>query len=138
MPFDPNAADLVVGLVGTGSMGRGIMQVAAQGGLSVIAFDEKPGAGEAAKDHMAKMLDGQVQKGRLPAAAGRAALDRISVTDQLSAVAKADVIIEAIIERLDVKQKLFASLDGMTGPHTIIASNTSSIPITAIASACKL
>ena len=138
MPFDPNAADLVVGLVGTGSMGRGIMQVAAQGGLSVIAFDEKPGAGEAAKDHMAKMLDGQVQKGRLPAAAGRAALDRVSVTDQLSAVAKADVIIEAIIERLDVKQKLFASLDGMTGPDTIIASNTSSIPITAIASACKL
>ena len=138
MPFDPNAADLVVGLVGTGSMGRGIMQVAAQGGLSVIAFDEKPGAGEAAKDHMAKMLDGQVQKGRLPAAAGRAALDRVSVTDQLSAVAKADVIIEAIIERLDLKQKLFASLDGMTGPDTIIASNTSSIPITAIASACKL
>ena len=89
MPFDPNAADLVVGLVGTGSMGRGIMQVAAQGGLSVIAFDEKPGAGEAAKDHMAKMLDGQVQKGRLPAAAGRAALDRVSVTDQLSAVAAA-------------------------------------------------
>ena len=138
MPFDPNAADLVVGLVGTGSMGRGIMQVAAQGGLSVIAFDEKPGAGEAAKDHMAKMLDGLVQKGRLPAAAGRAALDRVSVTDQLSAVAKADVIVEAIIERLDVKQKLFASLDGMTGPDTIIASNTSSIPITAIASACKL
>ena len=84
------------------------------------------------------MLDGQVREGPPAGRLGEAALDRISVADQLAEVAKANVIIEAIIERLDPKQELFARLDGMTGPDTIIASNTSSIPITAIASACKL
>ena len=58
MPFDPKAADLTVGVVGTGSMGRGIMQVSAQGGMRVVAYDEKPGAAQAAKDYIAKMLDG--------------------------------------------------------------------------------
>ena len=66
MPFDPNAADLTVGVVGTGSMGRGIMQVSAQGGMRVVAFDEKPGAAQAARDYIAKMLGGQVEKGRVP------------------------------------------------------------------------
>ncbi|MGQ7400964.1 3-hydroxyacyl-CoA dehydrogenase NAD-binding domain-containing protein, partial [Streptococcus suis] len=56
MPFDPNQADVTVGVVGTGSMGRGIMQVSAQGGMRVIAFDEKPGAAQAARDYIAKML----------------------------------------------------------------------------------
>jgi 3-hydroxybutyryl-CoA dehydrogenase len=137
MPFDPHAADLAIGVVGTGSMGRGIMQVAAQGGMRVVAFDEKPGAAQAARDYIAKMLGSQVEKGRIPADEAQAALDRIAVAGDLAAVATCNVIIEAIIEKLDSKQALFATLDGMTGPDTIIASNTSSIPITAIASACK-
>ena len=70
MPFDPNAPDLLVGVVGTGSMGRGIMQVSAQGGMRVIAYDEKPGAAEAAKAYIGRMLDGAVEKGRVPAAGG--------------------------------------------------------------------
>jgi 3-hydroxybutyryl-CoA dehydrogenase len=137
MPFDPNAADLVVGVVGTGAMGRGIAQVAAQGGMRVRAFDEKRAAATAAKDYIAKMLDGQVRKGRLAAEAGQAALDRISLADDVAELAQANVIIEAVVERLDVKQALFAKLDSMTAPDTILASNTSSIPITAIAAACK-
>ena len=79
MPFDPNASDLTIGVVGTGSMGRGIMQVAAQGGMRVVAYDEKPGAAQAAKDYIAKMLGGQVEKGRLPQSDADAALARITV-----------------------------------------------------------
>ncbi|HJZ44579.1 MAG TPA: 3-hydroxyacyl-CoA dehydrogenase [Hyphomicrobiaceae bacterium] len=137
MPFDPNAPDLVVGVVGTGSMGRGIMQVAAQGGMRVLAYDEKEGAAQAAKAYIARMLDGAVEKGRVPAEEAKAALGRIAIAGSLEEVAKANLIIEAIIERLDVKQAVFAKLDALAGPDTIIASNTSSIPITAIASACK-
>jgi len=137
MPFDPNAADLTVGVVGTGSMGRGIVQVAAQGGMRVLAFDEKPGAAEAAKAYVGKMLDGMVQKGRLEAQDAGAAVERIVVAASLDEVAKADIVIEAIIERLDTKQAVFARLDALAGPDTIIASNTSSIPITAIAAACQ-
>ncbi len=137
MPFDPNAAHVTVGVVGTGSMGRGIVQVAAQGAMRVLAFDEKPGAAEAAKAYIGKMLDGLVQKGRLPAEDAGAALGRIAVAGSLEEIAKADIVIEAIVERLDVKQAVFARLDALAGPDTIIASNTSSIPITAIAAACK-
>jgi 3-hydroxybutyryl-CoA dehydrogenase len=134
----PRLPDLLVAVVGTGSMGRGIMQVAAQGGMRVLAFDEKPEAAKAAVTHIAKMIETQVAKGRLAADAGQAALDRIGLAHDLAALAEANVIIEAIVERLDVKQALFARLDAMTGPDTIIASNTSSLPITAIASACQV
>jgi len=137
MPFDANAADVVVGVVGTGSMGRGIMQVAAQGGMRVVAYDEKAGAAEAARAYIAKTLDGLVQKGRVPAEEAKAAVDHIAVAASLDEVAKANVIVEAIIERLDAKQALFAKLDELTSPDTIIASNTSSLPITAIAAKCK-
>jgi 3-hydroxybutyryl-CoA dehydrogenase len=137
MPFDPNAADVTVGVVGTGSMGRGIMQVSAQGRMRVVAFDEKPGAAEAAKAYIGTMLERAVAKGSIPDAEAKAALARIMVAGTLEDVARANVIVEAIVERLDVKQALFARLDALAGPDTIIASNTSSIPITAIASACK-
>jgi 3-hydroxybutyryl-CoA dehydrogenase len=137
MPFDPNAANMTVGVVGTGSMGRGIMQVSAQGGMRVIAYDEKPGAAQAAKDYIAKMLGRLVEKGSLPQDEAAAAIDRIGVAKELAEVGKANLIIEAIIERLDAKQALFAKLETIAGPDTILASNTSSIPITAIASACK-
>jgi len=137
MPFDANAADVTVGVVGTGSMGRGIMQVAAQGGMRVVAYDEKAGAAEAAKAYIAKTLDGLVQKGRVPADDAKGAVDRIAVAASLEEVAKADLIIEAIVERLDVKQAVFARLDELCSPDTIIASNTSSLPITAIAAKCK-
>ena len=106
--------------------------------MRVLAFDEKPEAAEAAVAHIAKMIGTQVEKGRFAADAGQAALDRIGLAHDLAALAEANVIIEAIVERLDVKQALFARLDAMTGPATIIASNTFSLPITAIAPACQV
>ena len=99
MPFDPNASELTIGVVGTGSMGRGIMQVSAQGGMRVIAYDEKPGAAQAARNYIAKMLAGQVEKGRLPAAEADAAVARVVVAKDLAEVGKANLIIEAIIDR---------------------------------------
>ncbi len=137
MAVDPNREDLVVGVVGTGAMGRGIMQVSAQGGMRVVAFDEKPGAAEAALQQIARTLAGIVDKGRIAKADADAAVARISVADRIEQVAAADVIVEAILERLDVKQALFETLDGLARSDTIIASNTSSLPITAIAARCR-
>ena len=88
MPFDPNASDLTVAVVGTGTMGRGIMQVSAQGGMRVIAYDEKPGAAQAAKDYIAKTLDGLVEKGRVPEADAKAAVDRIVVAKDMGESAR--------------------------------------------------
>ncbi len=137
MNFDPNRPDMVIGVVGTGTMGRGIVQVSAQGGMRVIAFDEKPGGAQAAKDYIARMLASQVEKGRMPAAEMQAALDRITVSTDLRDMAKAHCVVEAIFERLDIKQEMFAKLDEICGPDTIIASNTSSLPVTAIAAKSK-
>jgi 3-hydroxybutyryl-CoA dehydrogenase len=137
MPIDPNAKNLTLAVVGTGTMGRGIVQVSAQGGMNVIAFDEKPGGAVAAKEFTQKMLDRQVEKGSLSPADARAAVDRITVATTLEEVAKADVIIEAVFERLDIKHTLFARLDALAGPDTIIASNTSSLPVTTIAAVTK-
>ena len=112
-------------------MGRGIVQVSAQGGMKVIAYDEKPGAAQAAKDFIAKMLDARSKR----AASGsrrEATLDRITVP-RASPTWPRPMVVEAIFERLDIKQEMFARLDDLAGPETIIASNTSSLPVTAIA-----
>jgi 3-hydroxybutyryl-CoA dehydrogenase len=137
MPFDPSKPDLLVGVVGTGAMGRGIVQVSAQGGMRVVCFDEKAGAAEAAKAAIAKVLAGLAERGRVPQADADAAIARITLASSLEQVARADVVVEAIVEKLDVKQSLFAALDRMAGPDTIIASNTSSLPVTAIAATCQ-
>jgi 3-hydroxybutyryl-CoA dehydrogenase len=141
MPFDPHAKDMTVAVVGTGTMGRGIIQVSAQGdgagGLRVIAYDANPGAAAAAKAYIDRMLAGSVEKGRMTAAAKQATLDRITVASDLADVAKANLIVEAIVEKLEVKQKLYQQLDALCGPDTILASNTSSLPITAIAALCQ-
>ncbi len=117
MPFDPNRQDMIIGVVGTGTMGRGIVQVSAQGGMSVIAYDEKPGAAQAAKDFIAKLLGSQVEKGRLAPADAEAALGRITVSSDLRDMARAHCVVEAIFERLDIKQEMFARLDEICGPR---------------------
>lgn len=136
MVLDPNRANLVVGVVGTGSMGRGIIQVSASGGMRVIAFDANAGAAAKAKAFIAGMLARQVEKGSLSAADADAATARIDIADSIEQLANCDVVVEAIVERLDVKQALFQQLDQLCGPDTILASNTSSLPITAIAAKC--
>lgn len=133
MAFDANKTDMTIAVIGTGTMGRGIVQVSAAGGMHVIAYDERPGGAAAAKDFIAKMLERSVEKGQMSPEAAKAAVDRITVATSLAACAKADVIVEAVFERLDIKQDLFEKLDAIAPPTTILASNTSSLPVTAIA-----
>ena len=89
MTFDAHKFGLVVGVVGTGSMGRGIIQVSAQGGCNVVCYDEKAGAAEAAKAAIAKVLSGLAEKGRISKADANAAVARITIAAGLDEVAKA-------------------------------------------------
>ena len=121
-------------------MGSGIAQVAAVAGHRVVLADADGRAVRRARDGMAKSLSRDVEKGRLPAGGDAAVLDRLSfvegVTD-LSPFAGAGLLIEAIVERLDAKQALFAALEAVVRPESILATNTSSLPVAAIGSVCK-
>jgi 3-hydroxybutyryl-CoA dehydrogenase len=135
--LDPSRSDLVVGVVGAGAMGRGIAQVSAEGGMRVVIYDMQPGAAAKAREFVVGMLERGVAKRTLTAEAAAAAAGRITVADGIGDLKSAHLVVEAIVERLDVKQALFAELDALCPPETILASNTSSLPITAIAAKCK-
>src|SRR5574340_924697 len=98
MAFDVNRADLTFGVVGTGSMGRGIAQIAAQGGFTVLIYDAKEGAAAEAKGYINDMLSRQVEKGKLPAAEAEAIVGRIRVLDGLAGLSPCHVVVEAIVE----------------------------------------
>jgi 3-hydroxybutyryl-CoA dehydrogenase len=127
----------IIGVVGTGAMGRGIAQVSVEGGARVRLFDAQAGAAEKAREFIKSMVERAVAKGTRTATEAAAIAGRIAISDKLEDLADCDLVIEAIVEKLDVKQALFASLDAICGPETILASNTSSLPITAIAAKCK-
>ncbi len=120
-------------VVGAGIMGAGIAQVAAQAGHTVHLFDLRPGAAEEARRQLGRSLDTLVAKGRIEAAAAEATLGRIHAIDALEQAASARLVIEAIVERLDAKRALFQQLEGLLAPEAILATNTSSISVTAIA-----
>ncbi len=121
-------------VVGAGLMGAGIAQVAAQAGHQVALFDARIGAAEAAKAKLAQTLDGLAAKGKLTAEAARATLARIAPVE---ALASADLVIEAIVENLDIKRALFAELEALLPAEAVIATNTSSISVTALARGMK-
>jgi 3-hydroxybutyryl-CoA dehydrogenase len=134
--LDIQRSDLVAGVTGSGTMGRGIVQVLAQCGVRTLVFDAKPGAAQQAKDAIAKSLAGLVQKGRVTQADADAALARIEVVDALAAFKPCHVVVEAIVELLAPKQELLKALEGIVSETCILASNTSSLSVTAMASAC--
>lgn len=123
-----------IGIVGTGAMGRGIAQIAAQAGCTVHLFDAQPAAVEAACAALRDTWDKLVAKGRLDAAQAQACRDRLIHAERLQVLAGCDLIVEAIVERLDAKQDLFARLQDIVEPSTVLATNTSSLSVTAIAS----
>jgi 3-hydroxybutyryl-CoA dehydrogenase len=124
-------------VVGAGQMGAGIAQVAAQAGLTVWLRDIEPRFVERGIATIEKFLARDVEKGRRTAAERDQILGRISGTVDLAPGAGSDIVIEAVVENLQVKKQLFAELDGLCPPATIFASNTSSLPITDLASATK-
>ena len=115
-------------------MGSGIAQVSAVAGHSVVLRDVTDQALDRARAGIETSLSRFVAKGKLDAAAADEALERISTTTELDVVAGADVVVEAVFESLDVKQEIFRELDRLCGDSALLATNTSAIPITSIAS----
>jgi 3-hydroxybutyryl-CoA dehydrogenase len=127
--LDLSAARVLV--IGAGLMGAGIAQVAAQAGHAVQLCDARAGAAAAARHKLASTFEGLVAKGKLTAEAAAATLARIQPLDALSG--DADLVIEAIVEDLAAKRALFAELEALLPPGAVIATNTSSISVTALA-----
>lgn len=124
-----------IGVVGAGQMGSGIAQVAAVSGYSVLLYDAFPGVAEKAAQRMKANLDKLLTKGRLDQEKHDFAVDAVKVVADLADVAQADLVVEAAVENVDLKKELFSTLDKLAAPDVILASNTSSISLTEIASA---
>lgn len=134
--LDPHSDSLVLAVVGTGVMGQGIAQLAAQAGLQVRLLDLQDGAALRARQTLDATWSRLQARGRMDAAAALAALARVQVCSTLQDLAGCHLVVEAIAERLDAKQALFQQLEPIVGPDCVLASNTSSLSVTAIAAAC--
>ena len=126
-----------VGVVGAGTMGNGIAQVFAQSGFEVVVQDVAAPALDRARATIEKSLAKFVEKGKLAADVRDAALGRLTMSTDLGALAQVDYVVEAAVEQIDLKRKLFAELDRLTRPGVMLTSNTSSISITTLAAATK-
>ena len=126
-----------VGIVGTGAMGRGIAQIAVQAGSTVKLMDVQAGAAEKARESLHAQWDKLVEKGRIEEVVASGHKKRLLVASTLTDLADCDLVIEAIVERLDAKKALFTELEAIVGSGTVLASNTSSLSVTAIAAALK-
>ncbi|QBJ92362.1 3-hydroxyacyl-CoA dehydrogenase family protein [Streptomyces seoulensis] len=124
-------------VIGAGLMGSGIAQVAAQAGWDVVLRDVTDEALKRGTDGIRASYEKFVAKGKLDAADAEAALARITPTTDLDDVADADIVIEAVFEKLEVKHEIFRALDKIVRPDAVLASNTSAIPITKIAAATE-
>ena len=131
--IDPQRHDLTVGILGAGTMGRGIAQVAATAGMPVRLFDTDTRPLDEAVGFIGSMLNRAAVKGRMSAEDARAAIGRIRVVGGLNGFSDCHLVIEAIVEDMDVKQRTFAELDRVVGDDAILATNTSSLSVTGIA-----
>ncbi len=125
----------VIGIIGAGQMGAGIAQVSAQAGYDVILCDVDLARAETGRDGVARQLGKAVEKGKLAQAEADAAMARIRASGELAPLSQAQLVIEAATEREDIKRTIFANVGGVLAPGAIMASNTSSIPITRLGQA---
>ena len=126
-----------LGIVGAGAMGRGIAQIAAQAGSAVLLFDLQIEATRAAQAAVFAQWDKLCEKGRFDAAQLALYKSRLRCAEALADLAGCDLVVEAVLERLDIKANLFAELEALVGPDTVLATNTSSLSVTAIAARLK-
>jgi 3-hydroxybutyryl-CoA dehydrogenase len=127
----------LLGVVGTGLMGRGIAQVAGLAGIDTLLYDARAGTAEAARDGIATQLHRMAEKGKLAAADAAHAIARLQPVAGLAELARCSIVVEAIVEDLEAKRELFRALEHTVAPDCILATNTSSLSVTAIAAACQ-
>ncbi len=128
----------VVGIVGAGAMGRGIAQIAAQAGFTVLLFDVQADAASKASQLIVEQWQKMLSKEKLSAEQYQCAVESLQVVSSMQELAGCDLIVEAIVEKLDVKRSLFQQLDGIVSDNCILATNTSSLSVTAIAAGTKI
>src|SRR3982750_4428851 len=128
-------SDLVAAVAGAGTMGRGIAQVLAQCGVRTLLYDAQPGAAQRGLDSIAQACARLAEKGRIKDP--QAVTHRIEVVPGLGALAPCQLVIEAIVEDLSAKRTLFSELEALVADDCILASNTSSLSVTAMAAVCK-
>ncbi|RYE25029.1 MAG: 3-hydroxybutyryl-CoA dehydrogenase, partial [Sphingobacteriales bacterium] len=127
--------DTSVGVIGAGAMGSGIAQVAAMAGHNVVLFDTNEAALDKARAALHKTLEKLVEKGKIGSV--QEITERFTYATQTNAFTTCGLIIEAIVENLEVKKKVFSGLEDVVKDNCVLASNTSSLSITSIAAACK-
>ncbi|MFK8055182.1 MAG: 3-hydroxyacyl-CoA dehydrogenase NAD-binding domain-containing protein [Saprospiraceae bacterium] len=130
-------SNTLIGIIGSGSMGAGIAQVAAEAGHHVRVYDNNPAALERADASMRKLFDKLVTKGKRTQEAADATIARITYVSDMLNLNQAGLIIEAIIENLQIKQRVFEELSNGVSASTVLATNTSSLSVTAIAASAK-
>lgn len=138
MALNANKDGFTLGIVGTGVMGQGIAQIAAQAGLKVLLYDSKPDAAAAAKGSVQKTLSKLAEKGKITAESANTAVNRIVLVDGIADLASADMVAEAILEKIEAKHGLFQALEEVVSPECLLATNTSSLSVTEIAAGCRL
>jgi 3-hydroxybutyryl-CoA dehydrogenase len=126
-----------IAVVGAGTMGAGIAESSALAGLSVVMVDVREEALDLGRNTIEKDLNRRVKKGRLSEEERRASVGRVSTTTALEACAGATVVIEAVVEDIAVKSKVFADLEGVVASETVLATNTSSLSVAGIAAATE-
>ena len=129
--------DSIIGVVGSGAMGSGIAQVAATAGHPTIIYDTNSAALDKAKANLSNSLNKLVEKQKISAEKATDILALTSYSSSIQDFKSCDLIIEAIVENIDVKQSVFKEFESITSDTCVLASNTSSLSITSIASACN-
>ena len=126
-----------IGVVGAGAMGRGIVQLFVQAGHPVVCYDTVPEAVTRAVEHVTKMIQRSIEKGRLPSEIGETLSDNLIVGRELRDLADCDLVVEAIVEDVAIKQSLFCQLEDVVADDAILGTNTSSLVVADIAAKCK-
>ncbi|MBS1637239.1 MAG: 3-hydroxybutyryl-CoA dehydrogenase [Bacteroidetes bacterium] len=127
----------IIGVIGSGAMGSGIAQVAATSGHKTIIYDNNPAAIEKARNGLNASLDKLVEKQKISREKADSILANTSYCSSLQELKSCDLIIEAIVENIDIKQKVFAETEALVSKTCVLATNTSSLSVTSIASACQ-
>ena len=126
-----------IGVIGSGAMGAGIAQVAASAGHAVVIYDNNPVALDKARNELVKTLQKLVEKQKITSAEATEIQEHTNYVNDLQAFANCEMVIEAIVENLGVKQQVFAELENVLSETCILATNTSSLSIASIAASCK-